>query len=74
MPHRQLIAADRHLDIGRQFEQPDIISDSAPFFPHPFGYLFLRVVQLLHHPFIAQGYFHCIEVFPLQVLQQGQLE
>jgi hypothetical protein len=74
MAHAELAVANGYLDVWRQFEQAYIVGNGASFFAHAVGHLFLGECAFIHESFVAETYLNGVEVFPLQVFQQGQFQ
>ena len=68
----QLAALKHFQDLRGQVQQPKCVGHGGPGFSHPLCRLFLGHGIILHQRLIAQGFFHRVQVLPLQVLNQGQ--
>ena len=62
------------LDLDTKIEKPDVVADRSALESDLLGYLLLSQAQPVHHTAIATGFLEGIQVSPLDVLDQGQLQ
>ena len=58
---------------GGKGKQPQGVGHGGAGFAHLLGHLLLRQAVLLHEHTVASGFFHGVQVLPLEVFDQAQL-
>ncbi len=74
MSHGNLLVPDSQLYLGWQFQQTQIIGNRRSLLSDPFAQGILRQIAFIQQPLITDGHLNGIQVFPLDVLDQGQLQ
>ena len=72
MTNTQLSVADRFPDGFGQFQEAQGVGHDSPGFADPFGDVFLGELELGGQMGISDGFLDRIEVFPLEILDQGE--
>ena len=68
------LAPRHHLCDGvRQMEEPQGVGHGGAGFVHRFGGFLLREAVGFHQGAVALGFFHGVEILPLEILNKGQL-
>ncbi len=74
MSHRDHLAVQCALHLGRQLQKPDVVRNRRPFLPDPFGEPLLGQSALVDEPLQRQRHFDRPQILPLDVLDQSHLQ
>ena len=72
MTGRQLLVPEQRCYRAGQRQKPQGVGHSGPGTAHPMGGLLLGEAQLLGQPAVTLGFFHGVQVLPLEVFNQCQ--
>ena len=62
------------LNLGGQFQEPELVGNGRAFFAHAVCHLLLREAAFLHEALITHGHLNGIQVFPLDIFHNGHFQ
>ena len=74
MAHGQRAFDHARLNFGRKVKQSQQVGDMAPRFVNGLGQRFLRMTELVEQPLIGLRFLDRVEILPLDILQQRDLQ
>ena len=74
MTHRQTPLAKPFQNFAGQFQQTECVGDAGALLSNAFGGLLLGEAELRQESLIGMGLVHRVEIFPLNVFNQGEFQ